>query len=356
MAIHNRIREEIRELREYRVEEISARILLNTNENPYEIPQEIHEKVMETVARLPLNRYPHPTSRALREVISSRFNIKADQIVVGNGSDELIQMIAIAFGGAQGSVLIHPPTFGIYTVSAKSIGQRVIEVPLLPDWEIDLDGMLDKIREFQPNVIFITYPNNPTANCFPLESLEAILQAAEGVVVIDEAYADFSRKSCLHLFNRYEHLIIMRTLSKIGLAGLRVGFLFANNVLITYLNKVKPPFNLNSLSEAIAMIVLEHRDLIEPQIEKIIVERRHLIEGLAQIPGIEPFPSETNFVLFHVAWGAGEAYEGLLKQGIRIRRLNTNGMEEYLRVSVGKPEENIEFLATLAEIAKEVGQ
>ena len=342
------VREEIRHLKPYRVERVDWRIKLNANENPYLLPPDIQEKVLECVREFCLNRYPDSTSLELREVLASQIGVEPDELIVGNGSNELIQMILTAFGGNRRKVLFPAPSYAMYKVMTPIEGSVPLEILLEENWDLDLPAMLQAIQLHQPKVILLSYPNNPTGNCFSEEKVLEILRAAPGVVIIDEAYFYFSRKTFLSRLREFPNLVILRTFSKAGMAGLRVGILVANRELVTQLNKIKLPYNLNTVSQSIAKVVAEHENLIWDQIRRILDERQGLFEQLALIEGITPFPTEANFVLFRSARPGGELYRGLIDEGIWIRNFSdTPYLENCLRVTIGFPRENQEFVEVL---------
>ena len=345
LNITNLVKKDIRELKPYQVENIQCRIKLDAMENPYPLPESLMRKVMEGVSRVEINRYPDPSASRLKSIISSQTGISTDNIIIGNGSDELIQMILTIFGEEGDKVLFPAPTFSMYGIISKSLSLKTEAVPLSEDWELPLDKFLHEIERIKPKVIFISYPNNPTGNCFDRESILKILERAQGIVVIDEAYYDFSRKTFLPYLKEFKNLIIIRTLSKIGMAGLRIGYLMADKEICRELNKVRLPYNSNSVSQEIASIILENRVEIQKQIENILLERDRLTERLKEIKGIKPFPSETNFILFKTAKDGKEVFSRLANSGILVRNFGSDSyLKDCLRVTVGTHEENYEFL------------
>jgi histidinol-phosphate aminotransferase len=381
--IINLVKKSVQELKPYQAENIQCRIKLDAMENPYPLPETLMKKVIEGIGRVKINRYPDPSASRLKNIISSQTGISADSIIIGNGSDELIQMILTVFGdpssqplsGEHGDKVLFPvPTFSMYGIIAKSLSLAPEGIPLIPPcpplekggqeggWEIQLDKFLSEMERLKPKVIFISYPNNPTGNCFSKETVLKILEKAQGVVVIDEAYYDFSKKTFLPYIEEFKNMIILRTLSKIGMAGLRVGYLTADKEICNELNKVRLPYNSNSVSQEIAGIILENRAEIDKQIASIISERERLMDGLKRIKGVKPFPSETNFILFtfHTPLpfgervgvrGQKEVFERLLDNGILIRNFNTDTyLKDFLRVTIGTPEEDKEFLNVMRKI------
>lgn len=346
MKIRNLVRNEVITLEAYHVEENRCKIKLDANENSFPFPSELRKKITSLMEDLPFNRYPDPSAKELRDTLAKQFShqkgsLDSEMILVGNGSDELIQIILMVFGNQSGSILIPAPTFAMYKILAQILGQKPVEVPLDKSFDLDLDKMLGKIYSDQPQIIFLSYPNNPTGNSFSSEKILKILEASRGIIVIDEAYFDFSKKTFLPLLDRYENLIILRTLSKIGAAGLRVGILISHKEIIYQLNKVKLPFNLNLFSQASARIILENRRLIDEQIVQLISEREKLYQVLQQLPYLEPFPSDANFILVRTKRDASFLYQELIKRDILVRNLSKPGLlSNCLRISIGTPEEN----------------
>ncbi len=353
ISMQNLVKRDVLELKPYQVENIQCRIKLDAMENPYHLPESLMVKILEGVKRLEINRYPDPSASRLKNIISAQTGISTDSIIIGNGSDELIQMVLTVFGEEGDKVLFPAPTFSMYGIIAKSLSLKTEVIPLGEDWELPLDKFLHEIERIKPKVIFISYPNNPTGNCFDGESILKILERAQGIVVIDEAYYDFSKKTFLPYLKEYKNLIILRTLSKIGMAGLRVGYLMADKEICKELNKVRLPYNSNSVSQEIASIILENRAEINRQIEAIISERERLIDELKGIKDIKPFPSETNFILFKLVVSEAsltvkdgkEVFSTLADSGILVRNFGSDSyLKDCLRVTVGTHKENNEFL------------
>lgn len=347
------VRKEVKGLKAYEAPEISCEIKLDAHENPYPLPGKIRAKVMKALRPVLLNRYPDPCAKDLKKIIARQFGVRVEDIMLGNGSDELIQAIIAAFGGSPGKVLCPVPTFSMYKIISKSLGQIPIEVPLEKDFDLDIDSMLSSIKKERPGVIFLSYPNNPTGNFFSREKIIEIIEKADAAVVLDEAYFDFSKKSLLSLLKKYENLIILRSLSKIGLAALRVGVLIARPDVVREINKVRLPYNVNSLSQTITKVVLENRDAIDKQIKAIIKERERLYREMQRIDGIKSFPSEANFILFRTSKNADKVYHGLIDKGVLIRNMNQRGLlNNCLRVTIGTYEEDNYFLKALKVVIK----
>lgn len=349
MDIEKFIRPNIRFLKAYEAKEIPCKVKLDANESPYGF-----KKVLKTLKTIETNRYPDPEAKALKKLISRYFGVKSENILQGNGSDELIYYLITTFGGP---ILYPTPTFSMYGIIAQAIGQKRIEIPLDEEFDLDLQEISTAIKKQRPKLIFLSSPNNPTGNCFSSERILKIIDLTSSLVtrphsgglaeeshsslslvVVDEAYQPFSSKmGFLPLLKDYKNLVIMRTLSKIGLAGLRVGFIIADKEIIKEVNKVRLPFNLNSFSQAVAIEVLKNRRTMQSHIKSIVSERENLFNTLSKINSIRPYPSEANFILFKVT-DPGRIYKGLLKKGVLVR--NMKGIVDgCLRVTVGTPEE-----------------
>jgi histidinol-phosphate aminotransferase len=345
MDIRSLIRKEVRGLKAYHVEDMDMRIKLDAMENPYALPDDIRAEIADALSHIPLNRYPDPEARELKAALSDYIGVPEKNLLLGNGSDELISMVVAAFGNSDGTVAHFDPSFAMYPIIARSQGQSVTTIPLGPDFDIDFDATLRLLMEQRPNIIFAAYPNNPTGNLFDPDKMRRLVEGFMGVAVVDEAYHSFASESMVSRIDELKNLIILRTLSKVGLAGLRLGIMAAHEDTIAEVNKVRLPYNINSLSQAAAVIVLRHRDVIDRQVADIISERGRLSGGLAAIDGVAVYPSATNFILFRVP-EASRIFDGLKEKGILIKNLDADGpLKDCLRVTVGTPEENEEFLA-----------
>jgi len=346
----------VRALVPYKVEDASGLLKLDAMENPYGLPEELAEPWLRVIERVPLNRYPDPMSTTLRNRLLGDQGLASPfGVVLGNGSDELIHMVCLAFARHDGACLLCPePTFAVYRIAAQAVGLQYVGVPLQgDDFSLDVDAMLAAIARHQPAVIFLASPNNPTANHLDDDALEALCAAAPGLVVLDEAYYRFAGTSRMRELGSIENLAVMHTLSKVGLAGLRVGALFAADTWLDLFERVRMPYNINALSQAGALFALEHADAFQRQIDAIVAAREVLAAGLAEIPGLRVWPSATNFILLRTTAGCGtRTFDALKRHGILVKNLSGAHplLEDCLRVTVGTPDENERFLVTLAEI------
>ena len=351
MNIKTLIREEVLNQEAYSAPEISCRIKLDANESPYDISASLKSRIVESIEKIPLNRYPEAGSPELIEEFAGLYGVDGDMLIVGNGSDELIQALLIAVKGQAAGVLVPTPTFVMYKISALNTGHKVIEVPLDSRFDLDVDSMLEIIADKSPELVFFSYPNNPTGNCFDAGSIEAILKESSGIVVIDEAYANFSGKTFLPYLDRYENLVILKSLSKVGLAAMRIGILIGSPFLVHELNKVRLPYHLNTLSQIAARLYIDNEAEFRRQADGVAGRKEELSNELKKIDGIQPYASDSNFILFGCAFDTDSIYDNLLKKGILIKKFNTPGiLENCMRVTVGTREENEEFLGALRDI------
>ncbi|HEB59392.1 MAG TPA: histidinol-phosphate transaminase [Gammaproteobacteria bacterium] len=347
------IRADVRATRAYHVPDATGMIKLDAMENPFGWPADMVDAWHETLRGVELNRYPDPHARQLTDVLRAAMAVPADAgVLLGNGSDELIQMIVMAVAGAGRCVMSLEPGFVMYRIISQLCRVDYVGVPLDANFVLDLDATLAAIAEHEPAVIFIAYPNNPTGNLFDAGSIEQILEAAPGFVVVDEAYHVFAGQSFMPRLVDYPHLLVMRTVSKMGLAGLRLGLLAGNAALIGELDKVRLPYNINVLTQLTARFALQHAEVLDEQAAAIREERTRVFDTLSQRSGLEVFPSQANFILFRTPAGGASAIHAALKAaGILIKNLDGGApaLRDCLRVTIGTREENDAFLAALGE-------
>ncbi|MBI4746262.1 MAG: histidinol-phosphate transaminase [Deltaproteobacteria bacterium] len=344
------IKTEIRDLLPYKIDETCCPIKLDANENPYPLPDELREKVNKALSEVLLNRYPDPDARELKGLISHWLSVPEEFLMLGNGSDELIQAILIATSWGSPTVVVPSPTFSMYKITGLAVGHRVLEIPLDKSFDIDPAAVIDACGRERAKVVFLSTPNNPTGNRFSDDKVLEVVKGSHALVVVDEAYGDFSGKTLVPYLKENMNLIILKTLSKIGMAGLRLGIMAANPDLINELDKVRLPYNINSLSQAVAAVLLNNMDAINGQIDAIIPERERVYRALRDLDGVTPYPSEANFILFKVR-DADDLHKRLVEKGILIRNLNRPGrLENCMRVTVGTPEENGALLGAMAKL------
>ena len=343
------VRPNIRTLRAYEAKEIPSKAKLDANESPYPLADCLSHKFVIPLGRVMTNRYPDPEAKELKKVVGTYFGVPSGNLLQGNGSDELISSLITTFGGP---VLYPVPTFSMYGIISQALGQKGIAVPLDRSFDIDLERVLKAMHNLNPKLIFLSSPNNPTGNCFSSGKTLKIIEKSKGIVVVDEAYQPFSsQKGFLPFLKDYQNLVIMRTLSKIGLAALRLGFLIAHTEIIREVNKVRLPFNVNSISQALAIAALKDRRRLRSSIKTIIRERERLQEEMGKIRGVTTFPSEANFILFKVK-DPDSVCSSLLKKGVLVRNIHS-GIKGCLRVTAGTPEENTLFLKALKSASTE---
>lgn len=345
------IRPEIKALSAYHVAEAGDMIKLDAMENPYGLPADLIARWVQQLSRAPLNRYPDPHASALREQLREYMQIPADQaIILGNGSDELIQMMAMAVAGPGRVILAPEPGFVMYRMIATFVGMDYVGVPLREDFSLDPAAMLAAVKRHQPALIFLAYPNNPTANLFDEQTMLDIIQASQGLVIVDEAYQPFAGESFMSRLGQFDNLLVMRTVSKMGLAGLRLGLLAGAPKWINEFDKVRLPYNINVLTQISAQFALENASVFEAQAQAIREQRGWLLGELGKLADLQVYPSRANFILLRLGKkAAGQVYESLKQQGILIKNLSPAGgaLAQCLRITVGTEEENRALVAAL---------
>ena len=351
--IERLIRPEIRALKAYSVPCADGLIKLDAMENPYSLPADIRREWLEALRGISLNRYPDPVATALKSRLQSAMQLPSGaEILLGNGSDELIQIIAMALA-RPGAVMLAPtPTFVMYELISTAVGAEFVGVPLTENFELDGTALRAALRRHKPAAVFIANPNNPSGNLFSAEAIDAIINEAPGVVVVDEAYYPFTGATFAERLDRYPNLLILRTLSKLGLAGLRLGVLAGASALLAQFDKLRLPYNVNSLTQASAEFFLSRRQVFDAQVARICSDRDRLFEQLNALPGIRVWSSRTNFILFRSERkSADDLFEALRARRVLIKNLHggTSALAECLRVSVGTPEENAVFLDALKQ-------
>jgi histidinol-phosphate aminotransferase len=343
------IRPEILSLSAYHVPAALGMVKLDAMENPYLLPDDLRDEIAHVAANAPINRYPDPSAYTLKAALREALGIpQSMEIMLGNGSDEIIQIIALACGRPGTTVLSVEPAFVMFRMIAAFAGMSYAGVPLRPDFSLDVDSMLEAISQCQPALVFIAYPNNPTGNLFDASAISRIIEAAPGLVVVDEAYHAFANVSFMDKLTQYPNLLLMRTLSKLGLAGLRLGLLAGRPEWLTQLEKLRLPYNVGVVTQLIAEKVLQHRGVLLQQAAAIKKERAILSVRLAAMNRVESFPTDANFILFRVS-EAGHVFQKLKKRGVLIKNLDGTHplLKNCLRVTVGRPDENALFLTAL---------
>jgi histidinol-phosphate aminotransferase len=338
----------------------NVRAKLDANELPVGLPDELRAGLAAHLATVALERYPDAAARALRARLAAELGVGGDQLVIGNGSDELILMLCEAFaaprpGAAVARALYPVPTFVYFRIACQSRGVEAVEVPLADDFTLDLGRVREAFATRRPNVAFFALPNNPTGTLWPMTEIAALARANPDVVVVsDEAYVAYSGQTLIGALAELPNLVVMRTLSKIGLAGLRVGYLAASPAIAGVLETVRPPYDVGSLNQAAAAWVLEHAAAwIDAAARAVVAERPRLAAALAALPGVTVFPSEANLLLVRIAGvgRAGAIWQALQDRGILVRNFDRPGpLAGCLRITVGTREQDDLLLAALRDL------
>lgn len=347
------IRPEVQAMHAYQVADAAGLVKLDVMESPYGLPKELSEEIGRVVAGLSLNRYPVPTAQRLRALIKEVMQVPAGcDVLLGNGSDECIQYITAAVA-REGAVVMAPvPSFAMFSIYALFHRVRFAGVPLREDFSLDVGAFLSAIERERPALVWLAYPNNPTGNAFAAADIERVLRAAPGLVVIDEAYQPFAGATFMPRLAEFENLAVLRTVSKIGMAGLRLGYVCARPEWIEEFNKTRSPFNVNVVTEAIAIKLLENKAVLDAQAAKVLAERERMRPLLEALPGLTVYPSAANFFLVRVN-DAARVFASLRSQGVLVKDFPGHPqLGRHLRLTVGTPDENRILLAALREALK----
>ena len=348
----DKIKPQVRAIHAYTLAPLRAEVKINQNENPFDMPAAIKEEVLRRLAHRPWSRYPTFIPTELHEKLAAFAGWRADGVLAGNGSNELIQALLTVTVGAGSRVIITEPTFTLYRQLATVLGGEVIAVPLNENLTFNISKLASKVVTTKADLTIICSPNNPTGCTIERRDLTALLRNTEGLVVVDQAYVEFGGEDHIPLLKEHPNLIVLRTFSKaMAMAGLRVGYLLASPALVTEINKAKLPYNLNFFSMMAAEVAIERFDLLRPLIEILISERARLFTALQQIKGLTPVPSSANFMLIRTELPPKQLFEALHARGILARDVSKYPMlGDCLRISVGTPEENDKLIAALHEI------
>jgi histidinol-phosphate aminotransferase len=354
------IRPELRALRPYQVPEAGDLIKLDAMESPYPWPDWLVDAWLERLRGASLNRYPDPAAESLKIRMRAALGIpQGCAVVLGNGSDELIQMIIQAVAVPGQCIMAPEPTFVMYRQIATVCGLEWAGVALRDDFALDAGRMLEAIERHRPAVVFLAWPNNPTGNLFDRKAVEAIIAHAPGLVVVDEAYAPFTDESLLPAVPAHDNLLLLRTLSKMGFAGLRLGLLAGAPQWLAEIEKTRLPYNISTIDQLSGAFALEHYAVFAQQADELRRHRAGLSAGLQAVPGLQVYPSEANFILFRTPPGQAPAvYAGLKSRGVLIKNLDGSAaaLHDCLRVTVGTPDENTAFLEALRGVLPPAGK
>jgi len=343
------VRPEIQALAAYHVPDASGLIKLDAMENPWTWPDGMREAWLKRLRCVDVNRYPDPKAGALTEQLRQAMAVPpAMAVLLGNGSDEIIQMLALALRGEGRSILSVEPGFVMYRMIALWCDMDYVGVPLrAADFSLDMPALRKAIAKTRPALVFLACPNNPTGNPFAEEDILEVLEMAPGLVVVDEAYAPFADTSFMSRLGEHDNLVVMRTVSKLGLAGLRLGLLAGPPAWLDEIDKVRMPYNINVLTQETARFALEHQDVLDEQTAAIRKARQDMFDALQTLDGMTPYPSQANFILVRTAEGrAKPLFETLLKNGVLVKKLHSSHplLEDCLRFTIGRPEENDRLL------------
>lgn len=355
--IQQLIRPEIRALNSYHVPDASGLLKLDAMENPHAWPGALTSQWQEALSNIEANRYPDPSAKALKLRLRELMKLDALQqesgqsldILLGNGSDEIIQLIAMALANTERGIMAPEPGFVMYNMIARFVGMPYHGVALGEDFALDIDAFLVEIETHRPALIFLAVPNNPTGNVFDLSAIEQVIEASTGLVVIDEAYLAFTDSDLLELCAYHDNVVVMRTLSKVGLAGLRLGFLVGQTAWLSEFDKLRLPYNINVLTQASAEFALQHYDALMAQTRGLCEERTRLFNQLMQVDGLEPYESEANFILVRSAKPAKAVFEAMKARGVLVKCLDGAhpSLASCLRLTVGTREQNERMLEAL---------
>ena len=348
MKASDLVRPEILALKAYYVPPSDGMVKLDAMENPYTLPPELRRALAERLAQVDLNRYPAPTPQKLLDALARRIDLpRGMRLLLGNGSDELITLVINALARPGAAAMFPSPTFVMYGMSATFAGMKPVAVPLRDDYTFDAAAFIARMKAEKPAVVFLAYPNNPTGFLYPDEDVVAVIRACEGLVVVDEAYHAFAGRSFLPRLAEFENLVVIRTMSKLGLAGIRLGYMAGRPEWIEQFDKLRPPYNVGVLTQATALFMLEKLDVLEAQAARIRADRESLAKSLAALQGVSVFPSQANFILLRVP-DADRSFAALKQQKVLVKNLHP-GLRQCLRVTVGTPDENRILLAALKE-------
>jgi histidinol-phosphate aminotransferase len=333
---------------------IPAEVMISANENPNDVSADIRREIESAIRMVEFNRYPDPLANELRDMIAEANGLDRDNVIVGNGGDELLFNIALAYGGPGRTLLNIPPTFSVYAYNAMLTRTDVVDIPRRADFSIDEDAVVARLAKGDIDYCIITSPNNPTGDLASEAFIRRCLEASDALIMVDEAYFEFSRRTVRPLLNEFDNLVILRTFSKaFSLAGVRVGYLLAGEGVISEFKKVRQPYSVDAVSQAIARVVYKNRGHFERGVDAIIEQRDVLVKGLKAIDGVELWPSDSNYILVRLD-NAGEVWRKLLDEGVLVRDFSQSKyLENCLRITVGSAEQNLRLLEALGRIVKE---
>lgn len=348
----------VRRIQAYTLAALEAPVKINQNENPWDIPERVKRRVLEKALARPWARYPDLDPRELTEALARFSGWREDGILAGNGSNELIEALLRVTLGPGTRVVIPEPTFTLYALLSGILGAEMVRVPLTSEMRYDTGALVEARRQSDASVTIVCSPNNPTGTVLSRRDLERLCRAGDGLVVLDEAYHEFSGETAVPLLEEHPNLIVLRTFSKaMALAGLRVGYLLASPDLVREINKARLPYNLNFFTQAAALAALEEHEALGKMVARLVEERERLLARLADVPGVRAWPSKANFILLELqSVSPRGVFEALYRRGVLVRDVSSYSMlSRCLRVSVGTPEENETFLHALGTVLGATG-
>lgn len=354
-SILDKVKPGVRSIAPYTLREYDYDIKINQNENPYDVPEKLKREILDTAMQRSWSRYPPFDPVELREKLAGYSGWKPDGVLVGNGSNEIIQCVLAVMLRPGRKIVLPVPTFTVYKLIGNVLGGEVLEIPLTSEYTFDCD-VLEQTYIDEGDVIIICSPNNPTGCMYPKDRIVRLLeQKRDSLVIVDEAYYEFSRETTADLLEAYDNLVVLRTFSKaFSLAGLRMGYGLMNPELAEEVNKAKLPYNIDFFSITAASMLLDNRDILAPKIDELVAERGKLLQAMNEIDGVTAYQSRANFILFETPFEPKNVFEALLKDGLLVRDVSSYLLlEKALRVSVSKPEDNGRFVRSLRRIMGE---
>jgi len=347
------VRQDVKSMHAYAVQDATGMVKLDAMENPYVLSAQLQAALGQRLGQVAVNRYPGMRIDDLKQALSTYVDMPSGMgLMLGNGSDELISLLAMACLGQQVSIVSPEPGFVMYALSAQPQGLRYVGVPLTANFELNVPAMLEAMRIHTPAIVYLANPNNPTANAWRVDDLMAVIDAAPGLVVVDEAYQPFANSTWLDHMRaqpqRFAHVLLMRTLSKFGLAGVRLGYMLGQSGLVAELDKLRPPYNVSALNAECALFALEHEAVFAEQAAAIRAQRERMLVQLGSLPGLQVFPSQANMILVRVA-DAAKTFAALKAAGVLVKNVSTMHtlLHNCLRLTVGTPAENDQLLEAL---------
>jgi histidinol-phosphate aminotransferase len=350
-------RDDLHALEGYHSPQLDVAVRLNTNESPYPPPQAFVEAWLERLRGIALNRYPDRAATELRRAIAHRLDQPEDRVFAANGSNEVLQTLLLTYGGAGRKALVFEPTYALHSHISRITGTEVVCGTRADDFSLDPDHARSLIRQHEPAVVFVCSPNNPSGTVEPRETIEAILEVAPGLVIVDEAYGEFAKWSALELLDDDRALVVVRTYSKIwSLAALRLGFCVAPRWVVAELEKVALPYHLAADVQTAGTVALDYVADMELRVSKLVEERERLFTELGNLEGITVYPSGANFLLVRVHGDGHALWQALVDRGVLVRDFSKwPGIEDCLRITVGTPDENTALMSAIGDILRESG-